>query len=140
MIQPAIERRRGSILLAASVIWLIAVTLCSNGVVADEPHDNDHSSADHQSAPVGEHHDDGCGCSCDSFSSFAPQSNAASLVKAPAPAADGPLFLLTWIDEIPLEMVALSSRNQSTGPPERLSFAELVLQRCRHSHAPPLLT
>ncbi len=140
MIHPTTARRRGSILLAAAVTWLIAVTLCSNHVVAEESHADEASGSAHHSAPAGEHHDDGCGCSCDTFSSFAPQSNAASLVKAPAPAWDGPVFILTWIDENPLEMVALASRNQSTGPPERLSFAELVLQRCRHSHAPPLLT
>ena len=140
MLHPTIVRRRGSILLAAAVTWLIAVMLCSNRVLAEDSHADEHSGSGHHSEPAGEHHDDGCGCGCDSFRSFTPQPHAASLVKAPAPAPDGSLFILTWIDEIPFETDAISSLNQSTGPPVRLSFAELVLQRCRHSHAPPFLT
>ena len=138
MNHPNKERCRGSILLAAASIWLIAVTLCSNRIMAEAPHDDEHDRDGHHSAPAGDHHEGGCGC--ESFSSFAPQSGALNLVKAPAPASVGPLFLVIWIDEIPMESAVLASLTQSTGPPDRISFAELVLQRCRHSHAPPLLT
>jgi hypothetical protein len=131
MIDLPTAHRRCRILLAAAAIWLVAVTLCSTGTMA-AAHDHDHDST-----PAGEHHEDGCGCA--SFSSFPAQSFASDLAKVPAPAITDALPLGS-LEEIPRESGAFSRLIHSTGPPERLSFADLVLQRCRHSHAPPLLT
>ena len=141
MIRPP-STRRSLVLLAATAIWLIAVTLCSTRAMTAPAHvhDGDHSDhGHHSSAPTGPHGDNDCGC--ESFNTFPSQSATQDLAKAPLPPPAIPLLVLqTWSDEIFLALHVAAPFIQSTSPPERLSFAELVLQRCLLSHAPPGLT
>ena len=135
--------RRSLVLLAATVIWLIAVTLCSTGAMAASAHthDGDHSDTGHEhhsSAPSSTHDEADCGC--ESFNAFPAQPATPDLGKIPAPAPGGEFFLSAWSIPFSFEPCPAASLIQSTSPPQRLSFAELVLQRCLLSHAPPSLT
>jgi hypothetical protein len=95
-----------------------------------------HSHSDHSqdSSHHGDQRDDGCGC--ESFKAFPAQTVA--LAKAPAPSASCLLYTIL-LNEFAYESAATSITAQNTGPPGRMSFDELVLQRCRLSHAPPFV-
>ena len=126
-------------LLIAAAVWFVAVTLCSTGAmqmeVATEPsHAVADSHADH--AHDASHHSEKSdhSCGCESFKSFPVQ--AVALAKAPAPAAAFVLYTIL-VDEFTFESSGSAVVAQGTGPPGRIAFDKLVLQRCRLSHAPP---
>lgn len=130
---------RCAVLLAATVVWLVTVTLCSTHVLAEVPHE--HPTADaHAEHAHGTGHDHGgkqpdAGCGCESFKSFPAQIMA--LFKAPVPTA---LLLHTILpDEFAYESAASMVTAQATGPPWRISSAKLVWQQCHLSHAPPVV-
>jgi hypothetical protein len=136
MIHPRARRRRASILLATAALWLIAVTLCSTNALAEVLHE--HEPVGHGSqAPAGDHHEGNC---CKSVQTFAAPMFASHLVKAPISAAVSPIFLFACLDTFSFDATVTFPSIRSTSPPERISFAELVLQRCRQSQAPPLLS
>lgn len=97
--------------------------------VADSHSEHSHDSSHH--SDKSEH-----SCGCESFKSFSTQ--IAALAKAPAPGASCVLYTILP-DEFTYVSAATSITAQNTGPPGRISFDELVLQRCRLSHAPPLV-
>lgn len=127
-------------LLSAALVWLVLVTLCSTRTLDARPahaHESagTHSGPDHDS---GAQHENACddGCGCESFKVFPAQSVATA--KAPSPSASLLLYSIL-LDEFTHESVASAITARNTGPPPRVSFAELVWQRCRLSHAPPLM-
>lgn len=140
----------GTALLSAALVWLVSVTLCSTRVFAEAPHEHPASSghsdhaADPATADAGHTHSDSSqhgktddeSCGCESFSAFPAQT--ATLAKAPAPLAS-PLLYTIILDKFTYESAATKITAQDTGPPGRFSFAELVLQRCLLSHAPPVV-
>ncbi len=131
----------GTALLSAALVWLVSVTLCSARVFAEAPHEHPASSGSSDHAHGSTHDHDGKqpadeGCGCESFKAFPAQ--AVALAKAPAPAASFVLYTI-FLDEFTYASAATSITAQNTGPPGRISFDELVLQRCRLSHAPPFV-
>jgi len=134
MVTRKTRQHRSRLLLVAALVWLVSVTLCSTKITAEIPHGEE--SHAHQMPGAAHHHT--CGeepCGCASIHAFTAQDLHSSLAKAPAPA--GPRFFFLPVDEtLPRPSVTIAHR-QSTDPPERLSFAEQVLQRCLLSQAPP---
>jgi hypothetical protein len=124
--------------LAATVLWLVSVTLCSTGVFAGVSHDHP-AAGGHSAHAHGAAHDHGAhpedpGCGCESFKAFPAQT--AALAKAPVPSVSV-FYYAILLDEFIHDYAAITITAQGCGPPERLSCAELVLQRCCLSHAPP---
>lgn len=132
---------RCSVLLVAAVVWLVAVTVCPTGVFAEPPHvhpaPGGHS--EHAHGPAHDHgaHPQDAGCGCESFKAFPAQT--AALAKAPVPSVSV-FYYAILLDEFTHDCAAITITAQDTGPPGRLSCAELVLQRCWLSHAPPFVT
>ena len=128
------------VLLMASAVWLVAVTLCSTGAmpmegppepshaVADSHSEHSHDSS-HQHSDQSDHN-----CGCESFKAFPAQ--AVALAKAPSPTASFVLYTIL-LDEFTFVSAGATVTAQNAGPPGRIAFNELVLQRCRLSHAPP---
>jgi hypothetical protein len=127
MVARKTRQNRFRLLLVAAFVWLVSVTLCSTKVLAEMP--------PHLAGPAHCHHACNDACGCESIHAVPAQDLSANLAAAPAPA--GPLFLLLPTDEILSEAHLVALHPQSTDPPERLSFAELVLQHGLLSHAPP---
>lgn len=127
---------RCALLLAAAVAWLVSVTLCSTRVLAEVPHEHPFMAgqADHDHDHDGQQSDGGC--SCESFKAF-PAQTAAALLKAPIPT----ILLRHTIPviEFAYESAGIAVTTQNTGPPGRITLADLVLERCRLNHAPPLV-
>ncbi|SRR5258708_6101237 len=133
------KRLPASVLCLTALVWLVAVSLCSNRLV-DETSAQDHQHAahthhNHASSSDHQHEKDSCGC--DTIHSFPALDLHSNLAKASVPSLGGPLFISARSDVFSLTPVDHPSQSQSTGPPERLSFAELVLQRSLLSQAPP---
>lgn len=129
----------GRMLLMASAVWLVAVTLCSTGAMSMEgPAEPRHTVAEshtdhsHDSSHHGDKSDHSCGC--ESFKSF--PAPAVTLAKASTPATSFVLYTIP-VDEFTAVSAGSVITTQNTGPPGRLAFDELILQRCRLSHAPP---
>ena len=133
---PNATRRRAGILLATTLLWLVWGTLCSTNALAEVSHDHESDGHEHQT-PDGDHHEGNC---CQSVQTFAAPTFALHLVKAPLADAVGPVFVFLSLDIISFDADAALTSIRSTSPPGRTSFAELVLQRCRQSQAPPLLS
>jgi len=134
MVTRKTRQNRSRLLLAAALVWFFSVTLCSTKMVAEIPHGEE--SHAHQMPGAAHHHT--CGeepCGCASIHAFTAQDPHSSLAKAPTPA--GPRFFLLPVDELFRGPSVATAHRQSTDPPERLSFAEQVLQRCLLSQAPP---
>jgi hypothetical protein len=101
---------------------------------AHPPAAESHAHHSHNAAHHDDKGDDGCGC--ESIKAFPAQT--ATLAKAPAPGAAVLLYSVR-LDDAFYESFVTAVATQNTGPPERISFAELVLQQCRFSHAPPFV-
>jgi hypothetical protein len=138
MYHPKTTRRCASVLLATAVLWLVMVTLCSTNALAEVPHEHEPAGHDHHT-PGQDHHESSCGC--ESIQAFAAPTFAGHLVKVPLADATGPgpIFIFSYPDVASFDVEAGLISRSSTSPPERISFAELVLQRCRQSQAPPRL-
>ena len=125
------------VLLAATAIWLVSVTLCFTRLAAELTHD--HAQADEHSGHTHDHtghsspHDDGC--ACESFQAFPAQ--AADVVSVAAPTGAGLLYCLVQADEFADHSHILVEEAENTGPPGRLSPADLLRRQCLLSHAPP---
>jgi hypothetical protein len=124
--------------LAATVLWLVSVSLCSTGVFAETLHTDagsgEHTAHSHGPADDhGSHPHDG-GCACASFKAFPAQT--AAVLKAPAPSM-AVFHYAILLEKFAGDCVATAIATQDTGPPGRISFAELILRQCRLSHAPP---
>ena len=133
------HHRSGWVLLATAMMWLISVTICSTRATAELADNHDEGAEAHEHA--GHSHDSshsgdqgGDSCSCKTFKAFPAQTAAAA--KAPLPATSHFLYLILP-DEFFHASFAIAIRAKDTGPPERLSLAESVLQNCRLGHAPP---
>jgi len=122
----------GPLLLCAAWIWLLSVSVCATRTLADEPHE--HSSSSEHS-----HHDQGgdaqeSSCGCETFNSLPGEAPAQAKLSFPTVSP----FVHTTVAKLAaLESPANTVSDRITGPPWRCSFAELILQRCRLSHAPP---
>lgn len=129
-------------LLAASVVWVVTTTLCPAGMFTERslgsPESDEHSGHAHS---AGHDHgsdsqDQDCGCGCAFFKAFPDQTTTALKVSVPAGSV---LYLSVVQDEFTSNFCASAVTTQDTGPPGRLSLAELVLRQCRLSHAPPMV-
>ncbi|MFZ5494295.1 MAG: hypothetical protein ACOZE5_03030 [Verrucomicrobiota bacterium] len=135
-----------SALLFAAFAWLVSVTLCSTRAVATQAgvgHGQAKQAVAHEHVPgtaghmhhsdsgQGEDHD----CGCTGFNAFPAQS--ATALKTPAPLPAPPLFALAGPEVSFRALLAVHAAAPTTGPPGRLSPADLVRQRCRFEHAPP---
>jgi hypothetical protein len=127
MVSRKTSQTRSRLLLAAALVWFVSVTLCSTKLVVETPH--------HMVGPAHHHHACNDTCGCESIHAVSAQDFYSSLAKAPAPA--GPLFFFFPTDNVFNESHLVALHRQNTDPPERLSFAELVLQHGLLSHAPP---
>ena len=101
----------------------------SSHAVADSHADHEHDASHH--SDQGDHN-----CGCESFKAFPAQSVA--LAKAPVPATSFVLYTIL-LDEFTFVSAGSAITTQNTGPPGRIAFDELVLQRCRLNHAPPFV-
>jgi hypothetical protein len=134
MIRPRTQHPISALLLVAAASWVFAVTLCFTQTgAARQGHDHPISSS---GAPC--HDGEEPGCSCETFNSFPVQPARNLGIEVIPPEPVGPIFITSWDDALLPPFRLVSSIIQSTGPPERLSFAELVLQRSVQSHAPPV--
>jgi hypothetical protein len=127
-------------LLAAALVWLLGVTVCSTRAVEMEaagPHD--HATTDGH-----DHHGDGAGhpdhaktddCACASFNAFPTQ--LSTLAKAPVPCIA--LLYTVVLEEITFDSVGTSVEVRNTGPPERVALSARVRERCQLFHAPPIV-
>ena len=127
-------------LLAATMVWLVGVTLCSTravGMEAAAPHD-------HASTEAHGHHGESAGhtdhakeddCACASFSAFPTQ--LSTLAKAPVPSVA--LLYSIVLEEVTFQSASTSVETQNTGPPERVALSDRILERCQLNHAPPLV-
>jgi len=134
MIHSKSPRLGAGLLLATAVLWLMMVTLCSGGVLLEDCHDHEMAGHDHP-APDGDHHD---GCCCQSVHVFAAPALAFDSVKAPPADSTDPVGFFSHPAKLFGRAEALLPGILTTIPPERTSFATLVLHRCRQSQAPPL--
>lgn len=133
------RHRSGWVLLATAMVWLVSVTVCSTRATAElgDNHDDNAEAHEHAGHSHDSSHPDDQGgddCSCKSFKAFPAQTVATA--KAPLPAASHFLYLIPP-HEFYYASFAIAITRKDTGPPERLSLAELILQQCRLGHAPP---
>lgn len=127
-------------LLAAAMVWVFGVTVCSTRAIEMEgatPHDHA-DGAGHDHHGEGTDHDDhgkSGDCGCSSFNAFPTQMS--SLVKAPIPSIA--LLYTVPLEEFSFGSAEVSLDTQSTGPPERVALSERILERCLLNHAPPMV-
>ena len=133
------RQRSGWVLLVTAIVWWVTVTVCSTGAtseLADNHKDNaeahEHAGHSHDSSHSDDQGDNGCGCK--SFKAFPAQTATATIV--PLPVTSHLLYLISP-DEFYYASFAIAILAKDTGPPERLSLAQLILQQCRLDHAPP---
>lgn len=126
-------------LLAAALVWLVGVTLCSTRAVEMEaaaPHD--HAGAgghDHHESSGHSDHAKSGECACASFNTFPTQLSA--MAKAPVPVVE--LLYLVIREEITFHSFETSVEARNTDPPERVALSERILKRCLLNHAPPMV-
>ena len=128
---------RSAILLASAVVWVGSVMLCSTRILGESEAAGPATSHSHHEHGAPHDHgnsskDDDCGCS--SFKAFPVQISAQTKAHVPAAA---PHAYSVSIEESEYRHAASELIAQNTGPPPRIGWAELVLERCRLSHAPP---
>ncbi len=130
------------VLLAAAAIWLFSVTFCFTRLTVEPPPDAHAHACAHadQHAGTSEHAHSGpndASCACQSFNSFPAQ--GADVFSVTAPADSVLLYCLAPADAFADHLRVLVVEAVDTGPPGRLSPADLVLQQCLLDHAPPFV-
>ncbi len=121
--------------------WLVASNHCALGnfipAAPEAPNAHEHCAGEKPAAPASESENTGCDGSKCCKSLTAPQTAAA---KSPVQ------FDASWVPAEFCSAIAAAPGTQhdapiselDTGPPERPSFAESVLQRSLLAHAPPV--